>query len=85
MALKQVKQSLSVSPASGLAGLIAALRPIIEEHGYTINQLIGETTPFVVTNATVDRTFDANATTTAELADIVATLISDLRAKGVLS
>lgn len=30
------------------------------------------------TNVTEDRAFDANATTTAELADVLGTLISDL-------
>lgn len=33
---------------------------------------------YTITNATTDRTFDANASSTAELADVVATMIDDL-------
>lgn len=38
------------------------------------------TPSYSVTNATADRTFDANATTIDELADILGTLIADLKA-----
>jgi len=37
------------------------------------------------TNVTTDRTFDANSTSTAELADVLGTLIADLITKGVLT
>ncbi len=37
------------------------------------------------TNLTIDRTCDANASSTAELADILGTLIVDLKAKGVIT
>jgi hypothetical protein len=37
---------------------------------------------YVVTNGTIDRDYDANASSTAELADIIYTLLSDL---GMLS
>jgi hypothetical protein len=40
---------------------------------------------YTVTNDNTDRTYDADATTTAELADVVGTLIADLQALGVLS
>lgn len=33
---------------------------------------------YVVSNVTEDRTFDADATTTAELADVLGTLLTDL-------
>jgi len=36
-------------------------------------------------NLTTDRTCDADATSTAELADILGTLIQDLKAKGIIS
>ena len=36
------------------------------------------------TNVTQDRAFDANSTTTAELADVLGTLITDLIDAGVL-
>lgn len=42
----------------------------------------GYTTP---TNLTTDRTFDANATTIDELADVLGTLIEDLKTKGIIS
>jgi hypothetical protein len=42
----------------------------------------GYTTP---TNLTTDRTFDADSTTVAELADVLGTLIEDLKAKGIIS
>ena len=40
---------------------------------------------YSVTNATADRTFDADATSISELADVVATLISDLKSLGLIS
>lgn len=39
---------------------------------------------YTVTNLTTDRTYDANATSTAELADILGTLIADLRTYGLV-
>ncbi len=37
---------------------------------------------FVITNLTEDRTIDVNSTSLAELADIVGTLISDMKKRG---
>ena len=39
---------------------------------------------YTITNVTPDRSYDADATTTAELADTLGTLISDLRAVGLV-
>ena len=39
---------------------------------------------YTITNVTPDRAYDANATTTDELADVLGTLISDLIDKGLL-
>lgn len=39
---------------------------------------------YTETNVTTDRTYDADATSTAELADILGTLIKDLRVKGIV-
>lgn len=39
---------------------------------------------YTVANVTTDRTYDANATTLDELADVVGTIISDLQTKGIL-
>ncbi len=39
---------------------------------------------YTATNVTTDRTFDADSTSTAELADVLGTLIADLRNAGVI-
>lgn len=39
---------------------------------------------YTPTNVVVDRSYDADATTTAELADVVGTLIADLQLTGLL-
>ena len=41
-------------------------------------QVAGNGNTYTITNDVTDRTFDANSTTTAELADVLATLIRDL-------
>lgn len=41
-------------------------------------------TTYTASNVTTDRSYDANATTTDELADVLGTLIADLRALGLL-
>ena len=40
---------------------------------------------YTVSNETEDRTFDANATSTDELADVPGTLINDLASRGILA
>jgi hypothetical protein len=47
--------------------------------------LTDQTTSFTVTNFTEDYAFDANTATLADTSDVVATLIRDLIAKGVLN
>ena len=44
----------------------------------------GQTAAYNVVNVTTDRTYDADATTVAELADVLGTLISDLQGFGLL-
>lgn len=39
---------------------------------------------YTTSNVTPDRTFDADSTSTAELADVLGTLISDLREAGLI-
>jgi hypothetical protein len=39
---------------------------------------------YAATNVSADRAYDANATTTAELADVLGTLIADLRLQGIV-
>ncbi len=40
---------------------------------------------YTISNLSEDRTYDANSTSTAELADILGTLISDLADQGITS
>lgn len=40
---------------------------------------------WVMTNKTIDRVLNADSTSTAELADVLATLIDDLKAAGYLA
>jgi hypothetical protein len=40
---------------------------------------------YTMTNVTTDRTLDANSTSTAELADVLGTLITDLKERGIVS
>jgi len=39
---------------------------------------------YTITNVTADRTYDADSTSTAELADVLGTLINDLRERGLI-
>jgi hypothetical protein len=56
----------------------------LEEMQRKLDQM-GNTAAYATfTNLTTDRTCDANATSTAELADILGTLIVDLKMIGVL-
>ncbi len=41
--------------------------------------------PYLISNVTTDRTVDADSTTVNELADLLGTLINDLRTRGVIS
>lgn len=63
------------------AGEMFTLRSYLDTSGVPQYQTIQSYTP---TNVTADRAYDANATTIDELADIVGTLISDLKARGVV-
>lgn len=51
------------------------------------NQVIDFTTrpAYTPTNVATDRAFDADSTTTAELADVLGTLIADLQTQGILT
>jgi|TARA_R110000824_G_scaffold401755_1_gene614911 hypothetical protein len=54
------------------------------EQNIAATNLAASSARYTVTNVTPDRTFDANSTSTAELADVLGTLIDDLRTRGVL-
>lgn len=51
----------------------------------TALNIAGTAQTYTETNVTPDRTFDANATTLDELADVVGTLIADLRSRGIIA
>ncbi len=44
----------------------------------------GNVRVYAASNVTIDRTYDADATSTAELADVLGTLIADLREKKII-
>lgn len=49
-----------------------------------LTKLVSGTAWAAPSNVTEDRAFDADSTTTDEIADVLGTLINDLRAKGIL-
>ena len=59
----------------------------LAELALKINWLITKmsgTQTYAVSNVTTDRTYNANATTLDEIADVLGTLIADLRTKGLV-
>ena len=54
------------------------------EQNISATNLSASSDRYTVTNVTADRTLDADSTSTAELADVLGTLINDLRDRGVL-
>ena len=54
------------------------------EQNIATTNLAASAARYTVTNVTTDRTFDADSTSTAERADILGTLITDLRERGIL-
>ncbi len=56
-----------------------------EEVERVVNLLLAPAATYgTITNVITDRSYDANATTIDELADVLGTLIADLRTKGVI-
>jgi|6_EtaG_2_1085325.scaffolds.fasta_scaffold101829_2 hypothetical protein len=56
----------------------------IESNISNIN-LSASSSVYTMTNVTADRTLDADSTSTAELADVLGTLITDLKERGIVS
>ena len=54
------------------------------EQNISTTNLAASSARYTVTNVTTDRTFDADSTTTAELADVHGTLLTDLRERGII-
>jgi hypothetical protein len=73
----------TLDPFGSSAGVLIASTPAknIGFHGATP---VAQDTGWAVSNADVDRTFDASSLNVNELADVVGTLISKLTAKGLL-
>jgi hypothetical protein len=69
---------MSLPRPTSAANLIPAISQLIDQ----LEQSGGSYTP---TNVTTDRAFDADTVTVAELADVVGTLIADLKKKGLLT
>jgi hypothetical protein len=61
------------------ARLVRLERPLVEPREPSTGEEV-----YAVTNVTEDRTFDADATTTGELADVLGTLLTDLINEGRL-
>lgn len=59
---------------------------ITNDVGTTVTKTLMPYSPsaYTVTNGTTDRTYDADSTSTAELADILATLLADLKTLGIV-
>jgi hypothetical protein len=73
-AVNKIEAELGTNPSAGYATVTArllALQPAAPS-------------AYTVTNGTTDRVLDANAASLNELADVVATLIADLQARGIV-
>lgn len=55
-----------------------------DENGNDFQVTFDASSAYTPTNVTTDRSYDANSTTVAELADVVGTIISDLQAQNIL-
>lgn len=64
------------------ARLTSGKIPVATTNGRLVN--LTASSAYTPTNVTTDRSYDANATTLDELADVVGTIIADLQTKGVL-
>jgi hypothetical protein len=64
------------------ARLTSGKIPIATTNGRLVD--LTASSAYTPSNVTTDRSYDANATTLDELADIVGTMIADLQAKGIL-
>jgi hypothetical protein len=76
----------NVTPGANLAELSRIVQQLCDHVRTMDERLLDNTSGWAgnQTNVTADRAFDADATTTAELADALGTLISDLVNVGVI-
>lgn len=68
--------------ADATGGLTSGKIPIATTNGRLVD--LTASSAYTPTNVTTDRSYDANATTLDEVADVLGTLIADLQAKGIL-
>ena len=76
----EVSDSVYSAGWDGITTVAASKNAIYDK----IQTLLGSSA-YTPTNVTTDRSYDANATSIDELADVLGTLISDLQGKGILS
>ncbi len=57
----------------------------LTEINTALEAIVAATSAYTPTNVTELRAYDANATSVAELADVLGTLIADLKTKGIIS
>jgi hypothetical protein len=70
--------------SNGTAGVTGTLKAGATATEGVITNLGTLTSAYTTTNVTTDRSYDANATTLDEIADVLGTLIADLKAKSIL-
>ena len=68
----------NVGPNGAVTTFSANTRQVIVGNSWQVPQT------YTITNVTTDRTYNADSTTTAELADALGTLIADLRTQGLV-
>lgn len=73
-----------LAPTGGSTGQVL-VKNSATNYDYSWTTKPAPTPAYLTSNVTTDRTFDANATTLDELADVVGTIIADLQANGVMS
>ena len=56
----------------------------LADSGTDTQYIAAQTASYSESNVTTDRTYDANSTSVDELADVLGTLIADLRARGII-
>jgi len=77
-------QKAALTPVAGMVLYDSTLNQFFGYHtGWQRFLMVGTPADYTVTNAATDRTYDANATTIDELADVLGTVIADLIALGV--
>ena len=70
----------------GVTGVFAVTGGLITMKGGIITAMdIDAIQTYVVSNVTTDRTYNADSTTLEEIADVLGTLIDDLRAIGIVA